>query len=127
MEKNTIGSRPKELFEDVIEEAEAQLEKDKALLKGALKEANLDVTPSTTFSEFYAALGPSRIDPQIAEEISTMIKSNKCATSSLPFFFTPPLFLFSSLGERGLLPRGAAAPPLSSSFIPVSLCNLSKL
>lgn len=88
VEKNTIGSRPKEMFEDVIEEAEAQLEKDKALLRGAIKEANLDVTPATTFADFCAALGPSRIDPQIAEAISTMSKPNKYAPSVLLY---PPV------------------------------------
>jgi len=33
VEKNVAGSRPKELFEDVLEEAEARFEKDRTVLK----------------------------------------------------------------------------------------------
>jgi len=33
VEKNAAGSRPKELFEDVLEEVEARFEKDRTVLK----------------------------------------------------------------------------------------------
>ena len=33
MEKDAAGSRPKELFEDVLEEVEAGFEKDRTILK----------------------------------------------------------------------------------------------
>ena len=39
MEKNLSGSRPKELFDDVIEDAEKDFEKDRQVLKVPLLES----------------------------------------------------------------------------------------
>ncbi|KAK9857235.1 hypothetical protein WJX84_007848 [Apatococcus fuscideae] len=56
VEKNTSGSRPKELFEDVLEEAEEEHEKTSTVLRDALKENNINITHTSTFEGFQAAL-----------------------------------------------------------------------
>ena len=56
VEKNSSGSRPKEMFEDMIEEAEEEHEKTSAVLKDALKENNINISHTSTFEGFQAAL-----------------------------------------------------------------------
>ena len=55
VEKNLSGSRPKELFEDVLEEVEEQYEHDRALLKEATRK-DVVVTLATSFGDFQSAL-----------------------------------------------------------------------
>ena len=56
VEKNSSGSRPKELFEDVVEEAEEEHEKTSSVLKDALKENSINISHTSTFEGFQAAL-----------------------------------------------------------------------
>jgi hypothetical protein len=52
VEKNSSGSRPKELFEDVLEEVEEIFTKERT----SLKDAKLDLQPDTSFADFSAAV-----------------------------------------------------------------------
>ena len=52
VEKNSTGSRPKELFEDVLEEVEEAFQKDRNLLK----DAKLDLHVDTALADFSAAV-----------------------------------------------------------------------
>ncbi|MEW5316690.1 MAG: hypothetical protein WDW38_008043 [Sanguina aurantia] len=70
VEANTSGSRPKELFEDLIEEMEAEWDKAKALLKQCVKEHNVEVGPTTSFDAFFTALEPA------AEQVKSVHESN---------------------------------------------------
>ena len=70
LEGNLAGSRPKELFEDALEAADAQFEKDRAVLKKAIKEAEVAVEANTTFDAFNGAL-------EAAEEVKGIIKPNR--------------------------------------------------
>ena len=76
LEGNLAGSRPKELFEDALEAADAQFDKDRAALKKAVKEAELAVEADTTFEAFVAAL-------EAAEGIKGIIKPNRWGGGSL--------------------------------------------
>lgn len=60
--KNQSGSRPRELFEDVIEDAETVYASDRNTLKEALKAAPIDIAEDTSFQDFCAAVdeGDSR-------------------------------------------------------------------
>lgn len=69
VEKNVTGSTPKELFEDLLETADAQFEKDRAVLKDAAKD--ITVTPDSTFDQFNAAL-------EDIESVKKIIKPNRC-------------------------------------------------
>ena len=53
VEKNLSGSRPKELFEDVLEEVEEQYIKDRNLLRDA---KDIVITPETSFDDFSSAV-----------------------------------------------------------------------
>jgi len=55
VERNANGSRPKELFADLIEGMEVEFEKNKGLLRDVLKEAEVVVTSSSTYED---VLGP---------------------------------------------------------------------
>ncbi|BDA45679.1 probable pre-mRNA-processing protein 40A [Coccomyxa sp. Obi] len=68
VEKNVTGSTPKELFEDLLETADAQFEKDRAVLKDASKD--IIVTPDSTFDQFNAAL-------EDIESVKKIIKPNR--------------------------------------------------
>lgn len=52
VEKNSSGSRPKELFEDVLEEVEELFLKERTLLK----DAKVDLQADTSFADFSAAV-----------------------------------------------------------------------
>jgi hypothetical protein len=56
VEKNVAGSRPKELFEEALETADKQFEKDRGVLKDLMKEHNIAVELESTFEGFCAAL-----------------------------------------------------------------------
>jgi pre-mRNA-processing factor 40 len=70
VEKNTSGARPKELFEDALEVADAQFEKDKVKLKDAVKDRDISVGVDTTFENFNAAL-------EDVEEVKGIIRPNR--------------------------------------------------
>jgi len=74
VEKNSTGSRPKELFEDVLEEVEAAFQKERTLLK----DAKLDLQPDTSFADFSAA-----IDAHEEGKLANMLESHRC--------FSPPI------------------------------------
>lgn len=52
VEKNSSGSRPKDLFDDVLEEVEEVYAKDRSLLR----DAKLEVTLEMPYSDFAAAI-----------------------------------------------------------------------
>ena len=56
IEKNSSCLRPKELFEDVVEEAEDEHEKTRSVLRDALKENSINIMHTSTFEGFQAAL-----------------------------------------------------------------------
>ncbi len=56
VDRNASGSRPRELFEDAVEEAEAALEADRAALEAAVKARDVAVPPDGTLDAFRAAL-----------------------------------------------------------------------
>ncbi|KAK9844119.1 hypothetical protein WJX81_004940 [Elliptochloris bilobata] len=56
VDKNTSGSRPRELFEDAVEEAEAALELDRKALEAAANARDVAVAPDGTLEAFAAAL-----------------------------------------------------------------------
>lgn len=53
---NKSGSRPRELFEDVLEEMEEIYEKDRSIMKEVYRKSDIVVSPLTTFSEFCEAI-----------------------------------------------------------------------
>ena len=55
-EKNSSGSRPKELFEDVLEEIEDVFKKDRAALQDHIKEKDVAVTTTTVLEDFIEAM-----------------------------------------------------------------------
>lgn len=56
VEGNKFGSRPRELFEDVIEKLEEVYEKDRALMKEVYRGSSILVSTTTTFEEFKQAM-----------------------------------------------------------------------
>eukprot|EP00878_Enallax_costatus_P007972 GHUV01008338.1.p1 GENE.GHUV01008338.1~~GHUV01008338.1.p1 ORF type:complete len:419 (+),score=115.06 GHUV01008338.1:42-1259(+) len=60
--KNTTGSRPRELFDDLIIELEEEYDKARPLMKEALKESGWTATPDSTYLSFVEAL-----DSQVAK------------------------------------------------------------
>ena len=56
VEKNVAGSRPKEMFEEALETADKQFEKDRGVLKDIMKEHSIAVELGSTFEGFCAAL-----------------------------------------------------------------------
>ena len=62
VEKNVSGSRPKELFDDCIEEIEGEFTKDRTVLKDAIKEHSIEIVASSTFDEFLDALRDANVE-----------------------------------------------------------------
>lgn len=56
VERNTSGSRPKELFQDILEEMEAEFAKQRDLVRAAVKERGIEVGVDSTLESFKAAL-----------------------------------------------------------------------
>ena len=56
VEGNKFGSRPRELFEDVIEKLEEDYDKDRALMKEVYRGSTIVVTTSTKFEDFKNAM-----------------------------------------------------------------------
>ncbi|KAL4420342.1 hypothetical protein ABPG77_006149 [Micractinium sp. CCAP 211/92] len=56
VERNTSGSRPKELFQDVLEEMEAEYAKERDTIKAAVKERGIEVGVDSSLESFKAAL-----------------------------------------------------------------------
>ncbi len=75
VEKNSSGSRPKELFEDVLEEVEEALQKE----RGLLKEAKLDLQPETSFTDFLAA-----VDGHEEGKLASISETHRCCLTSCP-------------------------------------------
>lgn len=62
VEKNVSGSRPKELFDDCIEEVEELFTKDRTALKDAMKQHSIEITTDSTYEEFSDALREADAD-----------------------------------------------------------------
>ena len=62
VEKNVSGSRPKELYEDCIEEVEGSFTKERATLKDAVKDHSISVSADSTLDEFVEALTAASVD-----------------------------------------------------------------
>lgn len=54
---NTGGSRPRELFEDLVEEMEEAYDRAKHLMKDAVRAADFRAGPETPYQEFAALVG----------------------------------------------------------------------
>jgi pre-mRNA-processing factor 40 len=76
-EKNTKGSRPKELFEDALEDAQAQYEKDKSAIKDAVHDADFTVDLATTFDDFCKAIAGESLDSDVVQKINAITQVNK--------------------------------------------------
>ncbi|KAL3141198.1 hypothetical protein ABBQ38_003538 [Trebouxia sp. C0009 RCD-2024] len=66
VEKNSSGSRPKELFEEVLEEVDKQWEADRLVLKDVVKTDSISVAIDTTYEDFLEAL-QAKSSKQIAD------------------------------------------------------------
>ena len=73
VEKNTSGSRPKELFQDVLEEVEEVFEKQQKLITEALRKGDVVVEAFTSFEDFEAGLDSD------SEELAEISKATRCA------------------------------------------------
>lgn len=56
VDSNQFGSRPRELFDDVIEKLEEKYEKDRALMKEVYRGSSIVVSTATTFDGFKEAM-----------------------------------------------------------------------
>ena len=56
VERNVAGSRPKELFEEALETADKQFEKDRVVLRDLMKEHSIEVALDSSCEDFCAAL-----------------------------------------------------------------------
>lgn len=56
--RNTSGSTPKDLFEDVVDELENQYHDDKSRIKDAMKSCKINMTSTWTFEEFKESILP---------------------------------------------------------------------
>ena len=78
VDKNTSGSRPRELFEDAVEEAEAALELDRKALDAAVKAKDMVVAPDSTFEVFEAALvGADGLDKLQPTSMCALMRPNR--------------------------------------------------
>ncbi|KAJ4848786.1 hypothetical protein Tsubulata_025770 [Turnera subulata] len=64
---NTSGSKPKDLFEDVLEDLEKQYHKDKTRVKDAMKSGKITMVAKWTFEEFKAAISDDVGSPPISD------------------------------------------------------------
>ncbi|KAL4857085.1 Pre-mRNA-processing protein 40A [Chlorella vulgaris] len=75
VERNTSGSRPRELFQDVLEEMEAEYGKQRDAVKAAVKELSLQVGVDSQLEAFREALAPRRAEGgELAAVSDTSIK-----------------------------------------------------
>ncbi|KMS99697.1 hypothetical protein BVRB_1g021310 [Beta vulgaris subsp. vulgaris] len=65
--RNTSGSTPKDLFEDVVDELENQYHDDKSRIKDAMKLCKIVMTSTWTFEEFKASISLELGSPLIAD------------------------------------------------------------
>ncbi|XP_057528501.1 pre-mRNA-processing protein 40A [Amaranthus tricolor] len=65
--RNTSGSTPKDLFEDVVEDLENQYHDDKSIVKDAMKLCKITMTSAWTFEEFKEALFSELRSPSISD------------------------------------------------------------
>ncbi|KAL5706672.1 hypothetical protein ACHQM5_024810 [Ranunculus cassubicifolius] len=65
--RNTSGSTPKDLFEDVVEELETQYHEDKNLIKDAIKLKKITLTSSWTLEELKDAISDEVNNSQVSE------------------------------------------------------------
>lgn len=73
VEKNLSGSRPKELFQDILEEMEEAYDKNKSVMKDVLRSKDIQVTVSSTFENFKGALHAAE-DKHLAQVSETNMK-----------------------------------------------------
>ena len=65
VEGNKAGSRPKELFADVVEEVEERFIKERSSLRDAIRKLDFHVAESTTVEDLTAAV--AKEEPELAE------------------------------------------------------------
>ncbi|CAO2830841.1 unnamed protein product [Amaranthus hypochondriacus] len=65
--RNTSGSTPKDLFEDVVEDLENQYHDDKSRVKDAMKLCKITMTSAWTFEEFKESLFSELGSPSISD------------------------------------------------------------
>lgn len=65
--RNTSGSTPKDLFEDVLEELENQYHDDKSRIKDAMKLCKITMTSTWTYEEFKASFSSEIESPPISD------------------------------------------------------------
>ncbi|CAD7696897.1 unnamed protein product [Ostreobium quekettii] len=70
VDKNKSGCRPKELFDDFVEEMEEEFDKHKAAMKEVVKRSGIAVLVSTIFEEFNDALNASSEKMKSIREIN---------------------------------------------------------
>ncbi|KAL9244123.1 hypothetical protein vseg_017931 [Gypsophila vaccaria] len=64
---NTMGSTPKDLFEDVIDDLENQYHDDKSRIKDAMKSCKIIMTSAWTFEEFKDSISSEIVSPPISD------------------------------------------------------------
>lgn len=70
--KNKSGSRPKELFEDLIEQVEADYGKARGIMKPVVKEQGVTVAVDTEFTAFVDALAVAADKAEQAEAVANI-------------------------------------------------------
>ena len=98
VEKNASGSRPKELFEDVLEEIEEAYVKDRSLLRDAKFELHLE----TPYPDFVATVEASSI-----EKVAAISDGHRLEASPAHALFsaaeTSQLYMAIPRGRSGFL------------------------
>lgn len=61
----------------MIEDAEAQFDKDKNVIKDAIKAAGINVDATTTFDDFCMAISADTLDASLVEEVLAVNEANK--------------------------------------------------
>eukprot|EP00892_Ulva_mutabilis_P004456 jgi/Ulvmu1/2382/UM130_0015.1 len=74
METNLAGSRPRELFSDIMTELEEAFFKDKVKVKAALRAAGVTVEADTEWSDFLAALEAPDIQERLQGVADTSLR-----------------------------------------------------
>ena len=91
VEKNVGGSRPKELYEDIIEEVDAHFTRDRSAIKDGLKDAGAEISADWTLDDFVAALDSASVN------IADVMDVNRCylALSAASLWKSRPVALQS--------------------------------
>lgn len=124
---NLFGSRPKEMFLDVIEELETLLEEDTALVARVMQASEVSIDSESTFEAFRAILYTGlddAIDRAADPEAKAAVKALRKQFEDIPDHNVRLCFeeIVGKACEAGLLEGRLAAPSTSCACL-LSLCH----